>query len=127
MAHQDLSKKDKKSIAQFDDVSYDGPDSVPLDERLEKGSAAPVEKDVQDYLDSYDNILDITNDVKAAVDARCDGYTYVFDPKVEVALASAIRKVFGVDSDRITYKMYLQTIEEQIEMQQASGDEIFTQ
>lgn len=127
MSSEDIPKRDKKTLSQADDIVYDGPDAIPLDATIEKEVVGAEGKSVQDYLDSYSSILDLTKDVKTSIDVRCEGYVYKFDPNVEVALAAAIRKVFGADSNEITYEMYLQVIEEQIEVQQENGDEIFGQ
>lgn len=124
---QDISKKDKKSLAAFDDTHYDAPDSVEVDPNLQIEEEEEVAGDVEYYIRQYDSIIDATDNMTKILDSKSQGYTFTFDPKKNPALASAIRKVFGIDANEITYEMYKEVIDEQTELYERMGDEMFGQ
>lgn len=124
---KDISKKDKKALSAFDDTHYDSPDSIEIDPNLQIEEEEEVAGDVEHYIRQYNSIIEATDNLIKVFDSKCQGYTFTFDPKANPGLASAVRKVFGIDSNEITYEMYKQVIDEQTEMYQEMGDEIFGQ
>lgn len=124
---QDISKKDKKALSAFNDVHYDSPDSVEVDPSLKKEEEKEVSGNVEHYVAQYDNILEATDKLTKVIDLKCEGFTVTFDPDKDPGVASAIRKVFGIDAKEITYDMYKQVMDEQTELYQEMGDEIFGQ
>lgn len=124
---QDISKKDKKALSAFDDTHYDAPDSVEVDPSLQVEEEKEIAGDAEHYIRQYDNIIEATDNLTKILDSKSRGYTFTFDPKENPALTSAIRKVFGIDTNEITYEMYKDVIDEQVGLYERMGDEIFGQ
>ena len=125
--HKDISRKDKKILSSHSDIAYDSPDVVEGSPKLRAEEVEEVPGNVQFYLKQYESILDATEKMTSVVDDRCSGYTFVFDPIERPDLASAVKKVFGTSTNKITYDMYREVIEEQIKLNNEIGDEIFGQ
>lgn len=125
--HKDISRKDKKILSAHSDIAYDSPDVVEGSPKLRAEEVEEVPGNVQFYLKQYESILDATEKMTSVVDDRCSGYTFVFDPIERPDLASAVKKVFGTSTNKITYDMYREVIEEQIKLNNEIGDEIFGQ
>jgi len=122
---KDISSKDKKVLSVHDDIAYDSPDVIEVEPKLKEEEEAIGNADL--YLEKYQSIIEVTKKMITVIDNKCSGYTFVFDQVERPDLASAIRKVFGIATNEITYDMYKQVIEEQIKVNSAVGDEIFTQ
>lgn len=123
---KEVSNRDKKTLSAHDDVEYDSPDVVEGEKRLEEEEKETIAT-ADYYVDQYRSIIAVTEKMITVIDDKCSGYTYKFDPIERPDLASAVRKVFGVTTNEITYDMYKEVIEEQIKINSTTGDEIFTQ
>ena len=124
---QDISKKDKKALSAFNDVHYDSPDSVEIDLSLKAEEEKEIPGNVEHYVAQYDNIIEATDKLTKVLDLKCEAFTVTFDPDKEPGVASAVKKIFGININEITYDMYKQVMDEQTELYQEMGDEIFGQ
>ena len=125
---KDISKKDRKILSTSDDITYVAPEAADADTMYEVASEkAEEESNIGHYLAQYKKIVETSDQVAEILDERSKGYTFKFDPIKMPALAQAIRKVFGKDTNEITYDMYKQVLEEQIALSEKIGDEIFAQ
>ncbi len=122
-----MSRKDKKILSEHSDIAYDSPDVIEGSPKLREEEIKEVAGNVQFYLKQYESILDATEKMTTIIDNKCSGYTLVYDPIERPDLASAVKRVFGVDTNKITYEMYKEVIEEQIKLNNEIGDEIFGQ
>lgn len=124
---KDISKKDRKILSEYSDIAYDSPDVIEGSPKLREEEIKEVAGNVQFYLKQYESILDATEKMTTIIDDRCSGYTFVYDPIEKPSIASAVKRVFGLDTNEITYEMYREVIEEQIKLNNEIGDEIFGQ
>lgn len=124
----DISRKDRKMLSASDDITYVAPEAADADTRYEVASEkVEEESNINHYLSQYKKIIETSDQVAEILDERCKGFTFKFEPKKMPALAQAIRKVFGKDTNEITYEMYKQVLEEQMILNEKIGDEIFAQ
>lgn len=125
---KDISNKDKDILSTPGDILYDAPEAADANVKYDVASKE-VEEDsnIQHYINQYTKIVDASDKVAKIIDDRCKGYTYKFDPNKMPALAQAVRKVFGINTNEITYEMYKQVLDEQVSLNEKIGDEIFAQ
>lgn len=127
---KDISQKDKDILsASSGDMNYDPLESVeaqpvvpPAIEEVEESTAT-----VANYEEQYSDILRATDALIELVDARCDGFSIILDPKEEPEIISAIRKVFGTNTNIITYDMYQQALTSLNELATTMKQDLFDQ
>ena len=113
MAVKDLKKRDKKALSESAEINFESRESIESNPPvLEEEIIEELDRPAAYYLEQYDSILEATEDMIGLVDLKCDKFNVKFDPKQETQVASAIRKAFGINTDTITYNMYIQALEE---------------
>lgn len=62
-------------------------------------------------IDQYNNIIALAEEVETLVEDRAKSVEIKFDPDEDISLRDSIRRVFGIDTDIVTYDMYKQCLE----------------
>jgi hypothetical protein len=62
-------------------------------------------------IDQYDTIISLAEEVEKIVEQRGENVQVKFDADENITLRDSIRRVFGIDTDIVTYEMYKTCLE----------------
>ena len=66
---------------------------------------------VEKVINQYNNIITLADEIAAIIEKRSKDVEVSFNPDENITLRDSIRRVFGIDTDIVTYKMYKKCLE----------------
>lgn len=125
---KDISKADKGILSARDDIRHEPEESLKGRQPSVKIEVEEIEENKIDYyVDQYDKIIKSSDDVIALLDKKCEGFVLEFNPAEQPELSVAAKKIFGETDNKVTFDMYKQALEEQINIAGEISNEMLIQ
>lgn len=103
-----LESKLKKNREEPKSESVKGNPITPDSARLDI-DAKNVELDKM--IDQYNDIISLAEEVEILIEQRAKDVEVKFDADIDITLRDSIRRVFGIDTNIVTYDMYKKSLE----------------
>jgi hypothetical protein len=85
-------------------------DNLNKDETKEPDIESQASK-VQTLIDEYGNIVTLADEIATIIETRAKDVKVTFNPDQDITLRDSIRRVFGLDTDVVTYAMYKECLQ----------------
>ena len=89
-------------------------DTVKNNIKEDKSKEAGIDSkisEVEGIIDQYQNIITLADEIANMIQTKSKDVKVSFNPDQDITLRDSIRRVFGIDTDKVEYWMYKECLE----------------
>jgi len=81
------------------------------EDKSKEANISSKASEVESIINEYNNIITLADEIASIIESKSKDVKVTFNPDQDITLRDSIRRVFGIDTDKVEYWMYKQCLE----------------